>query len=302
MSWSVSARTCRTTWPAAIVVHCPKPVTLFAADSRPQLVRFLLGASRHAHLQHQRGGRLRPQRPRPRRPRSGAGLAAGAAARRGSDPATGPRCHLGGGAAATRQPRPHPPRQCRTRPTRRSSTPATSPPSPTCTVSLPACASPSGSATPLRCAPTSAPPMAPWPGTVDDATLATVHPGTRQTAFHPVGTCRMGTDDAAVVDSRATGPRPGRATRRRRLDHAPDHPRPHPRPHRHDRRTRRRPHPSQQPLSGTTLTRQTRCRSPQTLRTGLRSRAASSHGGQPTSIPPMGGEDRDRRCIEWSKR
>ena len=43
-------------------------------------------------------------------------------------------------------------------------------------------------------------PMAPWPGKVDDAKLATVIREHAQTAFHPVGTCRMGSDDAAVVD------------------------------------------------------------------------------------------------------
>ena len=43
-------------------------------------------------------------------------------------------------------------------------------------------------------------PMAPWPGKVDDATLTTFIREHAQTAFHPVGTCRMGNDDAAVVD------------------------------------------------------------------------------------------------------
>jgi choline dehydrogenase len=43
-------------------------------------------------------------------------------------------------------------------------------------------------------------PMAPWPGKVDDATLATLIREHAQTAYHPVGTCRMGSDDAAVVD------------------------------------------------------------------------------------------------------
>ncbi|RYP81993.1 choline dehydrogenase [Nocardioides guangzhouensis] len=43
-------------------------------------------------------------------------------------------------------------------------------------------------------------PMAPWPGKVDDAKLATFIREQAQTAFHPVGTCRMGSDDAAVVD------------------------------------------------------------------------------------------------------
>ena len=43
-------------------------------------------------------------------------------------------------------------------------------------------------------------PMAPWPGKVDDAKLATFVRENAGTAFHPVGTCRMGSDDAAVVD------------------------------------------------------------------------------------------------------
>jgi choline dehydrogenase-like flavoprotein len=42
--------------------------------------------------------------------------------------------------------------------------------------------------------------MAPWPGEVDDAKLATFVREHAQTAFHPVGTCRMDSD-AAVVDS-----------------------------------------------------------------------------------------------------
>ena len=44
-------------------------------------------------------------------------------------------------------------------------------------------------------------PMAPYPGKVDDAKLETLIRENAQTAYHPVGTCRMGTDDAAVVDS-----------------------------------------------------------------------------------------------------
>jgi choline dehydrogenase len=43
-------------------------------------------------------------------------------------------------------------------------------------------------------------PMAPWPGQVDDANLAQYVRENAQTAYHPVGTCRMGTDDGAVVD------------------------------------------------------------------------------------------------------
>jgi choline dehydrogenase len=43
-------------------------------------------------------------------------------------------------------------------------------------------------------------PMAPWPGKVVDAKLATFIREHAGTAFHPVGTCRLGSDDAAVVD------------------------------------------------------------------------------------------------------
>ena len=70
MSWSGVGANLQDHLACAIVVHCPKPVTLFAAESRAQLVRFLLGASRDAHLQRERGGRLRPQRPSSGRPRS----------------------------------------------------------------------------------------------------------------------------------------------------------------------------------------------------------------------------------------
>jgi choline dehydrogenase len=43
-------------------------------------------------------------------------------------------------------------------------------------------------------------PMAPWPGNVDDTKLATYVREHAQSAYHPVGSCRMGSDDAAVVD------------------------------------------------------------------------------------------------------
>src|SRR4029453_9245801 len=43
-------------------------------------------------------------------------------------------------------------------------------------------------------------PMPPWPGKVDEATLARFVQEHAGTAFHPAGTCRMGSDDAAVVD------------------------------------------------------------------------------------------------------
>ena len=43
-------------------------------------------------------------------------------------------------------------------------------------------------------------PMAPWPGKVDDATLTRYVREHAQSAYHPAGTCRMGSDDGAVVD------------------------------------------------------------------------------------------------------
>jgi choline dehydrogenase len=43
-------------------------------------------------------------------------------------------------------------------------------------------------------------PMAPWPGHVDDETLARNVREHAETLYHPVGTCRMGTGDNAVVD------------------------------------------------------------------------------------------------------
>jgi choline dehydrogenase len=43
-------------------------------------------------------------------------------------------------------------------------------------------------------------PIAPWPGNVDDATLKTYIRKHAQMTYHPVSTCRMGGDDAAVVD------------------------------------------------------------------------------------------------------
>ncbi|MFC8124337.1 GMC family oxidoreductase [Streptomyces sp. NPDC057302] len=43
-------------------------------------------------------------------------------------------------------------------------------------------------------------PLAPYPGTVDDATLARSIRGASETLYHPVGTCRMGSDEASVTD------------------------------------------------------------------------------------------------------
>ena len=89
----------------AIVVHCPKPVTLFAADSRAQLARFLLvrrGMLTSSVNEAVAFVRSDPALAAPDLelvwlpvPRAG----------RGSDPATRPRADLGGGAPATGQPR-----------------------------------------------------------------------------------------------------------------------------------------------------------------------------------------------------
>jgi choline dehydrogenase len=44
-------------------------------------------------------------------------------------------------------------------------------------------------------------PMAPWTGDTDDDSLARFVRGHAETLYHPVGTCRMGTDDGSVVDT-----------------------------------------------------------------------------------------------------
>ncbi|MFD3578404.1 GMC family oxidoreductase [Streptomyces sp. NPDC058644] len=43
-------------------------------------------------------------------------------------------------------------------------------------------------------------PLAPHPGTVDDAALARTIRGASETLYHPVGTCRMGSDEESVTD------------------------------------------------------------------------------------------------------
>ncbi|MGW5862793.1 GMC family oxidoreductase [Streptomyces sp. NPDC055239] len=49
-------------------------------------------------------------------------------------------------------------------------------------------------------APYTSGPMAPHPGTVDDATLARAIRRASETLYHPVGTCRMGSDEESVTD------------------------------------------------------------------------------------------------------
>ena len=43
-------------------------------------------------------------------------------------------------------------------------------------------------------------PMQPWPGPVDDEGVERFLRDNAETLYHPVGTCRMGTGDGAVVD------------------------------------------------------------------------------------------------------
>ena len=200
MSWSGSGRTCRTTWPAAIVVHCPKPVTLFAADSRAQLARFLLG--RRGMLTSSVNEAVAFVRSDPALaapdlelvwlpvPVLGEGL-------------TPPPAH--GVTLGVELLQPDSRGHIRLASADPAEPPIIDPGYLTAESDL------HGLIAGLRIAervydtaalrPYVGAPMAPWPGHVDDATLATFIREHAQTAFHPVGTCRMGSDDAAVVDS-----------------------------------------------------------------------------------------------------
>jgi choline dehydrogenase len=52
----------------AVIVHCPKPITLLTAESPSPAGPVPARAQGDAHLQRGRGGRVRPQRPSPDRP------------------------------------------------------------------------------------------------------------------------------------------------------------------------------------------------------------------------------------------
>jgi len=183
-----------------IVVHCPQPVTLFAADSRAQLVRFLLG---------HRGMLTSSVNEAVAFVRSDPALAAPdlelvwlpvPVLGEGLTPPSGHGLTLG---VELLQP------DSRGHIRLASSDPAGPPiidPG-----YLKAESDLHGLIAGLRIAervydtaalrPYVGAPMAPWPGTVDDATLTTFIREHAQTAFHPVGTCRMGRDDGAVLDS-----------------------------------------------------------------------------------------------------
>ena len=184
----------------SIVVHCPKPVTLFAADSRAQLARFLLG---------RRGMLTSSINEAVAFVRSDPALAAPdlelvwlpvPVLGEGLTPPPGHGVTLG---VELLQPDSH--GYIRLASADPVEPPIIDPGYLTAESDL------HGLMAGLRIAeqvydtaalrPYIGAPMAPWPGHVDDAKLATFIREHAQTAFHPVGTCRMGTDDAAVVDS-----------------------------------------------------------------------------------------------------
>jgi choline dehydrogenase len=75
----------------------------------------------------------------------------------------------------------------------------------------------------------------PGPDVRTDAEIDQWVCSTAESIYHPVGTCRMGSDADAVVDSKLRV-RGGRAAGRRRIDHAVDHRWKHQRTDHHDRR------------------------------------------------------------------
>ena len=182
-----------------VVVHCPKPVTLFAADSRAQLARFLLG--RRGMLTSSINEAVAFVRSDPALaapdlelvwlpvPLLGEGL-------------TPPPAHGVTLAVELLQPDSH--GDIRLASADPAEPPVIDPGYLTAESDL------RGLVAGMRIAervcdtaalrPYIGAPMAPWPGPVDDAKLATVIRENAGTAFHPVGTCRMGGDDAAVVD------------------------------------------------------------------------------------------------------
>ena len=184
----------------AIVMHCPKPVTLFAADSRAQLVRFLLG--RRGMLTSTVNEAVAFLRSDPALaapdlelvwlpvPVLGEGL-------------TPPSAHGVTLGVELLQPDSH--GDIRLASADPMEPPVIDPGYLTAESDL------RGLMAGLRIAeqvydtaalrPYIGAPMAPWPGHVDDTKLATFIREHAQTAYHPVGTCRMGSDDAAVVDS-----------------------------------------------------------------------------------------------------
>jgi choline dehydrogenase len=183
----------------AVIVHCLKPVTLFAADSRTQLVRFLLG--RRGMLTSSINEAIAPVRSDPALaapdfeliwlpvPVLGEGLTPPSA--HGLTLAVlfllpDSRGHIGLASADPSEPPIIDPGYLTAESDLRRLVAGLRIAEPLCdTVAL---------------RPYIGAPMAPWPGKVDDATLTRYVREHAQSAYHPVGTCRMGSDDAAVVD------------------------------------------------------------------------------------------------------
>ena len=187
----------------ALVVHCPKPVTLFAAQSRAQLARFLL--ARRGMLTSSLNEAVAFVRTDPALAAPDIGLVWLPAPLLGYDPAgrpIPPPAH--GVTLGVELLQPASRGHIRLASGNAAEPPVIDPGYLTAESDL------GGLVVGIRFAerlletaalrPYVGAPMAPWPGKVDDATLATVIREHAQTAFHPVGTCRMGSDDAAVVD------------------------------------------------------------------------------------------------------
>ena len=81
------------------------------------------------------------------------------------------------------------------------------------------------------------------PASTTDDEIRAVLRHRSDTIYHPVGTCRMGTDELAVVDPQASRARRLGIARRRCVDHADVDRRQHQRADDHDRRAGERSHP-----------------------------------------------------------
>ena len=183
----------------AILVHCPKPVTLFAAESRAQLVRFLLG--RRGMLTSSINEAIALVRSDPALdapdleliwlpvPVLGEGLTPPSAhglTLAVLDLQPNSRGHIRLASADPSEPPIIDPGYLTAEPDLRRLVAGLRIAEPLCDTAA------------LR--PYIGAPMAPWPGKVDDATLTRYVREHAQSAYHAAGTCRMGSDDGAVVD------------------------------------------------------------------------------------------------------